>query len=89
MARFCACCSFCQNLLPVGKDEFAGVAPTENSGTPKFILIMLFVPICALATAPIAGPYLDNELFMHFIKAFLKTQVPAQTVPEIDLKPCE
>ena len=48
---------------------------------------MSHAPTPTLATAPVVALYLDNKLFKHFMKAYLKTQVLAQTALEINPKP--
>ena len=87
MAGSCACHSFCQNVSPNDKDELAGAAPIESSGTPIPISIVSRVSTPAPATAPAAALSSDNELFKQFIKAHLEARVPDQT--KVDPKPCE
>ena len=65
-----------QNPLPTGKDELAGAAPTEGSGTPTPTPVVSRAPTPAPATAPAVAPFSDNELFKQFIKAHLEVQVP-------------
>ena len=75
MARPCACRSPRQNPPPTSKDEPAGAAPTEGSGTPTPTLAVV--------------PNLDNELFKQFIKAYLEAQTPALTAAKMDAEPRE
>ena len=89
MAGSCARRSPRQNPRPAGKNELAGAAPTENSGTPIPTLIRLYAPTPAPATAPAVALSLNNELFKQFLKAYLEAQVPAQITPEIEPEPCE
>ena len=67
-----ACRSPCRNPRPTSKDELAGAAPTEGSGTPTPIPVMLRAPTLAPATAPAVASSLDNELFKQFMKAYLE-----------------
>ena len=72
MARPFACCSPCQNPLPAGKDELAGVVLTEGSGTPTPTPVVLRAPIPTPAITPAAALSLDIGLFKQFMKAYLK-----------------
>ena len=81
------CRSLCQNPSPTGKDELAGVALTEGSGTPILTPVMFYALTSALATDPAVAPSLDNKLFKQFIKAYLEAQMPSQI--EIDPEPCK
>ena len=85
MAGPCACYSPRQNLPPTRKDELAGAAPTEGSGTPTPTPVVFCAPTPALATAPTIASSSDNKLFKRFMKAYLEAQVPSQT--EVDPKP--
>ena len=82
-----ACCSPRRNLSLTSKDELAGAAPTEGSGTPISTPVVFRAPTLALATAPAVAPSLDNELFKQFMKAYLETQVPGRI--EVDPEPCK
>ena len=75
MVRPCARRSPRQNPPPTSKDESAGAAPTEGSGTPT--------PTPAIVPNP------DNELFKQFMKAYLEAQTPALTAAEMDAEPRE
>ena len=87
MVRLFAHRSPCWNLPPAGKDELAGVVPTEGSGTPTSTPIMSHAPTPAPATAPATALSSDTELFKQFMKAYLEAQVQGQT--EVDSDACE
>ena len=76
-----------RNAPLTGKDELAGAAPTEGSGTPIPTPVLSRASTPAPATAPAAAPSLDNKLFKQFIKAYLEAQVPGRT--EVDSEPRE
>lgn len=59
-----------RNFFLIEKDEFAKEAPTKGSNTHIFTLALLFV----LTPAPALAPLSTNELFIRFIKAYLKAQ---------------
>ena len=87
IAGSCACHSPCRNPCSIGKDEFAGAASIEGSGTPIPTPVMSLASNPAPTTAPAVAPTSDNELFKQFIKAYLEAQVAGQI--EVDSKPCE
>ena len=89
MAGPCTCRSPCHNSRPVGKDELAGVAPTEGIGTPTPTPVVLPAPTLTPATTPAVALSSDNELFKQFMKAYLQAQMPAQIAPETDSEPCK
>ena len=63
MARPFACRNPCWNPSSTDKDELAGAAATEGSGTSTNTSVMSHAPIPASATAPAVAPSLDNKLF--------------------------
>ena len=75
----------CQNSSPAGKDKFVSTARTEGSNTliPTPAVLRARTPALAIAL------FSDNKLFKQFMKAYLKTQVQAWIVAEIDPKPCK
>ena len=87
MVRSPVCRSPCQNSPLTGKDELAGLAPTESSGTPKPTPVVSCAPTPTLATTFAVAPSLDNKLFKQFIKTYIEAQVPGQI--EVDPKPCK
>ena len=72
MAGSCARRSPCWNPPPTGKDELAGVTPTESSGILTPILVVFRALTPAPATASAVTLSLNNELFKQFMKAYLK-----------------
>ena len=85
MARPCARCNLCWNPPSVGKDELAGAALTESSGTPTPSLVVSRALTSAPATALALTLSLDNELFQQFMKAYLEAQVTSQTKVDPEL----
>ena len=78
MAGPCTRRNPCWNFFLTPKDELAGVAQTESSGTPTLIPVVLRAPTLAPATTRIAALSLDKKLFKQFMKAYLEAQVPNQ-----------
>ena len=76
-----------RNPPPTGKDELAGAAPTEGSGTLTPTPVVSRAPTPAPATASAVAPSSDSELFKQFMKAYLEAQMPGRT--EVDPKPCK
>ena len=87
MAGPCACRSLRRNLSPTSKDEIAGAAPIESSGTPTTTPVVFRAPTPTPATTPVVAPSLDKQLLKQFIKTYLEAQVPSQI--EVDPKPCK
>ena len=77
MAKTRAYLSLCWNSLLASKDELAAAALTVGNETLIPTLAMSRAPTSTLATIPTVTEYSDNGLFKHFMKAYLKAQVPA------------
>ena len=89
MAGLHAWHSPCRNPRLASKNELAGAAPIEGSGTPTPTPVVSHAPTPAPATAFAIALSLHNELFKQFMKACFKAWVPAQIAPEIDFGPCK
>ena len=72
MARSCVCRSPSQNPSPAGKDELAGAAPTEGSGTPTTTPVVSRASTPAPVTVLAAALSSDNKLFKQLMKAYLE-----------------
>lgn len=73
-----------RNPLLIGRDEFAGAAPTKGNGThiPTPAISHALTPSLATAPAlalapaltPVATPNTNNDLSKQFIKVYLAVQ---------------
>ena len=72
MAGSCACRIPRWNIFPSSKNKLASSAPTKSKGTytPSFAMLCALTPAPAIALA--VALYSDNQLFKHFMKAYLE-----------------